>query len=195
MPAPAQPDLEANRVYRTKEFARWGKNPARLVQRLVDEGQLRALAHGLYYAPGKTRFGTVPPRDDELLRAFLETDEYVLTGPPAWTTLGLGATAMFAATLVYNRKRTGEFELGGRKFLMRRVAFPPHPPREWFAIDLIEHQAMAGVGPDALAAGLLREIREGRLKPTVLFAMAAAYGTKATSALVRESIRRAEEAA
>lgn len=195
MPAPAQPDLEANRVYRTKEFARWGKNPSRLVQRLVDQGQLRELAHGLYYAPAKTRFGTVPPRDDELLRAFLETDEYVLTGPPAWTTLGLGATAMFAATLVYNRKRTGEFELGGRTFLLRRVAFPPHPPREWFAVDLIEHQAMAGVGPDALAAGLLREIREGRLKPIVLLDMAVAYGTKATSALIRESIRRAEEAA
>ncbi len=194
MPAPAQPDLEANRVYRTKEFARWGKNASRLVQRLVDKGQLRELAHGLYYAPGKTRFGTVP-RDDELLRAFLETDEYLLTGPPAWTTLGLGATAMFAATLVYNRKRTGEFELGGRTFLLRRVAFPTHPPREWFAIDLIEHQAMAGVGPDALAAGLLYEIREGRLQPTVLTAMAAAYGTKATLALVRESIRRAEEVA
>lgn len=194
MPAPAQPNLEANRVYRTKEFARWGKNPARLVRRLVDRGQLLELAHGLYYAPGKSRFGTVPPRDDELLRAFLETDEYVLTGPPAWTTLGLGATAMFAATVVYNRKRTGEFELGGRTFLARRVAFPPHPPREWFAVDLIEHQAIAGVCRDALAAGLVREIREGRLKPTALLDMAAAYGTKATATLVRESIRCAEAA-
>jgi hypothetical protein len=195
MPAAAHPDLEANRVYRTRQFARWGKNPSRLVQRLVAEGKLCALAHGLYYAPSRSRFGMVPPRDDELLRAFLETDDYVLTGPPAWTTLGLGATAMFASTLVYNRKRSGEFELGGRTFLLRRVAFPASPPREWFAIDLIEHQAMAGVAPDALAAGLMCEVRARRLDPVVLAEMAANYGTHATSALVRRCIQHAQEAA
>lgn len=195
MPAAARPELQANLVYRTKQFAQWGKNPSRLVQRLVEEGQLRELAHGLYYAPGKGRFGVVPPRDDELLRAFLETDDYVLTGPPAWTALGLGATAMFARALVYNRKRSGEFELGGRTFLLRRVAFPANPPREWFAIDLIEHQEMAGVAAAALAAGLVREVRERRLDPAVLAEMATAYGTQATLALVRQCIRHAQEAA
>ncbi len=185
MPAPAQPELQANQVYRTKYFARWGKNPARLAQRLVGEGKLRELAHGLYCVPGRSRFGAVPPSDDTVLRAFLESDDYVVTGPPAWTTLGLGATAMFAATLVYNRKRSGEFLLGGQTFWLRRVAFPPHPPREWFAIDLIEHQGMAGADVRALVEGLRRELRAGRLDVAKLFEMAGAFGSKATQALVR----------
>ncbi len=195
MPAAARPELEANRVYRTKQFARWGRNPARLVQRLVDEGRLRELARGLYLAPAQSRFGEIPPRDEELLSAFLETDHFVVTGPPAWNTLGLGATAMFAATLVYNQKRSGEFILAGRKFLLRRVAFPERPPREWFAIDLIEHQAMAGVDGDVLTAGLRREVSAGRLNATILLEMAASYGTKATRALVRQCIGAVEDAA
>ncbi len=145
LPAPARPQLELNRIYRTKQFARWGKNPARLVHRMVKEGQLHELAHGLYYVPTKTRFGVVPPSQGELLGGFLETDDFVVTGPPAWNALGLGATAMFAVTLVYNKKRSGKFALGNQEFLLRRVAFPEQPSPEWFAIDLIEHQAMAGV--------------------------------------------------
>jgi hypothetical protein len=195
MPAPAQPELQPNQVYRTKYFARWGKNPARLVQRLVEAGKLQEMAHGLYFVPGKSRFGAVPPTDDALLDALLESEDYVVTGPPAWNTLGLGATAMFAATLVYNRKRSGKFVLGGRTFLLRRVAFPAHPPREWFAIDLIERQAMAGVDPEALAAGVQREVRAGRLDAVVLDEMAARYGTKGTESLVRHCIRLALEAA
>ena len=195
MPAPAQPDLETDRVYRTRQLAPWGKNPARLVQRLVAEGKLCELARGLYFAPRIGRFGVVPPDDDELLRAFLESEAFVVTGPPAWNTLGLGATALFSAPLVYNRKRSGEFVLGGRKFVLRRVAFPDRPPREWYAIDLVEHQAMAGVAPDALAAGLVRELQAGRLDAAVLGEMAARFGTRTTQDLVRRCVRRAQEAA
>lgn len=186
MPAPAQPQLLANQVYRTKHFAQWGKNPARLAQRLVGEGKLLELARGLYYVPGRSRFGAVPPSEDAVLRAFLESDDYVVTGPPAWNTLGLGATAMFTATLVYNRKRSGEFILGGRTFWLRRVAFPAHPPREWFAIDLIEHQGMGGADADALRTGLRRELRDGRLDIAKLSEMAETFGSKATQALVRQ---------
>ncbi len=194
MPPPTRPELEPNRVYRTKQFARWSKNPARLVHRLVQEGQLHELAHGLYYAPTKSRFGMVPPSQDALLRAFLETDDYVVTGPPAWNALGLGATAMFALTLVYNKKRSGEFALGGQKFLLRRVAYPARPTAEWLAIDLIENQAMAGVGPDAIAAALTKAVAEGRFDPRVLTAMAEAFGTKATQVFVRACLGSAKEA-
>lgn len=194
MPAPVRPQLEPNRVYRTKQFAQWGANPARLVHRLVDEGQLHELAHGLYYAPIRSRFGIVPPRQDELLRAF-ETDDYVVTGPPAWNALGLGATAMFALTLVYNKKRSGEFVLGGQKFLLRRVAYPNQPSLEWFAIDLIEHHAMAGIGPDAIATALTRAVVDQRFDAERLTQMADAFGTRATRAFVARCLRRAAETA
>jgi hypothetical protein len=57
-------------VYRTRELKRWSANPPRLAQRLVRDGQLVQLAHGLFAAPRNSRFGQVPPTDEALLRAF-----------------------------------------------------------------------------------------------------------------------------
>src|SRR5690348_5512301 len=64
--------------------------------------------------------------------AFFGKSPFVLTGPPVWNTLGLGATALFAITLVYNTKRTGEVVLDGRRYWLRRVAFPKTPTAEYF---------------------------------------------------------------
>lgn len=74
----------------------------------------------------ESRFDPVPATatDESLLRAWLGDNRFLITGPPRWNALGLGSTAMFAATLVYNTQRTGEFTLDGRRFLLRRVFFP-----------------------------------------------------------------------
>ena len=108
MTAPTQPQLKAGRAYRTRDLARWGKNPARLARRLVREGKLREAAHGLYYAPVTSKFGPAPVPDEVLLHAFLGGEPFLISDPPRWNALGLGSTAMFAATLVYNTQRTGE---------------------------------------------------------------------------------------
>ena len=134
MSTAAQPQLEPGRAYRTRDLRRWSANPTRLARRLVDEGKLREASHGLYYAPIPTRFGPAPPPSEELLRAFLGGEPFLVTGPPYWNALGLGSTAMFAVTLVYNTRRSGEFQLGGRRFLLRRVYFPETPTAEWFVI-------------------------------------------------------------
>ena len=140
MPAPAQPRLEPGRVYRTRDLTTWGANPTRLARRLVREGRLRSLAQGLFYAPKSSRFGPVPPEDEEILRAFLGSDEFVLTGPPYWNALGLGTTAAFPVVLVYNTRRSGEFAFGHRRYRLRRVRFPRRPSAEWYVIDLLEHR-------------------------------------------------------
>jgi hypothetical protein len=44
----AVPILEPGRVYRTRELATWSANAPRLARRLVDEGALVPLAHGLF---------------------------------------------------------------------------------------------------------------------------------------------------
>ncbi|MFN0061924.1 MAG: hypothetical protein ACKVPX_05350, partial [Myxococcaceae bacterium] len=124
MTASAHPQLEPGRVYRTRDFLTWTANAPRLAKRLVREGRLVPLAHGLFAYPRRSRFGTVPPTDEELMRAFLEGGLFVFTGPERWNALGLGTTSVFAAPLVYNTKRSGTFELGGRPFVLRRVAFP-----------------------------------------------------------------------
>ena len=190
----AQPKLEPGKAYRTRELRRFGANPARLAKRLVSEGKLQQAAHGLFYAPVQSRFGQAPPTDDEILRGFLGDSPFVITGPPKWNALGLGATAMFAATLAYNQKRSGEFTFDGRRFLLRRVYFPEAPSPEWFVIDLLQHHDMAGASLAELRERLVATLREGRWDRDRLRTMAGQYGTKATLALVEQCLRAAGEA-
>lgn len=185
------PPLEPGRVYRTGELRRWSANPARLVQRLVREGRLRRAARGLYYVPEESRFGKVPARDEALLRAFLGGERFVITGPPRWNALGLGATAMFWATLAYNVKRSGEFALDGRRFILRREPFPDEPTAEWFVVDLLQHHDMAGASLSELEQRLTETLRSGRWKPGRLHEIAALFGNKTTKALVERCIRAA----
>lgn len=182
-PLPLLP-LSPGRVYRTRDLARWSRNPTRLAARLVETGVLRRLAHGLYTWPRTGRFGHVPPSDEELLRAFLGETPFVLTGPPAWNALGLGATAVHADTLVYNTKRSGTFQLGGRSFRLRRVAFPKQPPKEWFVVDLLRHSSEAGISRQEVVAGVEQALAAGRLDAGRLRAMARGYARKSVRALL-----------
>jgi len=190
MSAQAQPHLEPGRVYRTRELAAWSANAPRLAQRLVRDGELVQLAHGLYAHPRQGRFGTVPPADDELMRAFLDGEPFVFTGPEQWNALGLGSTAAYAMPLVYNTKRSGVFLLGGRSFLLRRVAFPAEPSPEWYVIDLLEHADEAGVARSELAQALAKAVARGRFDRQRLREMAARYGRKVTQACVDAAARR-----
>jgi hypothetical protein len=195
MSAAVQPQLVPGRAYRTRDLRTWSANPTRLAQRLVGEGRLREAAHGLYYAPIPTRFGPAPASDEELLRAFLGGESFLLTGPPAWNALGLGSTSMFAVTLVYNTRRSGEFVLGGRRFLLRRVSFPEKPAAEWFVIDLVQHHDMAGLALSELRAALLATLRIGLWDRARLREMAETYGTKATLAVVDDALSASERPA
>ncbi len=188
----AKPNLKPGRAYRTKELRRWSANPTRLARRLVHEGRLREAAHGLFYAPVESRFGLAPARDEEILRAFFDGDRFVITGPPRWNALGLGSTAMFAATLVYNTRRTGEFIFDGRRFLLRRVMFPESPPPEWFVIDLVQHHEMVGVSLSDLEQQLTSTLVDGRWDAKRLRAMASEYGMKATLEMVERCLAEAE---
>lgn len=184
----ATPNLEPGRAYRTRELRRWSANPTRLAKRLVHEGKLREAAHGLFYAPVESRFGKAPATEAEILRAFLGGERFVITGPPRWNALGLGSTAMFASTLAYNTRRSGEFTFDGRRFNLRRVLFPDDPPPEWFVVDLLQHHDMAGTSLSELEGRLTAALRARRWDAERLREMASKYGTKATHALVERCI-------
>ena len=183
-PSASTPPLRRGRVYRTRDLARWSTNPTRLAKRLVEDGTLERLAHGLYARPGQSRFGPVPPSDRELLRRFLGNSPFVVTGPERWNALGLGSTALYANTLVYNTKRSGTFRLGGRSFHLRRVAFPKRPPKEWFVVDLLQHAREAGVSQRAVACAAAVAVASRRLHAGRLRAMADRYATKAVRELL-----------
>ncbi len=95
---------------------------------------------------------------------------------------------MFAHPLVYNRKRSGLFNLGGRTFDLRRVRFPDHPTLEWFVVDLLENLASVCLDRSETAAILTERVAEGAFNPKALETMAAEFGTKATQALVRHAL-------
>ncbi len=185
------PALKAGRVYRTRDLSQWSANPTRLARRLVDEGRLKPLAHGLFVHPKQGRFGAVPPTDEQVMRAFLDGAGFVLTGPERWNALGLGTSGTFAAQLVYNTKRSGEFTLGRRRFLLRRVAFPKHPSPEWFVVDLLQHAEQAAADRDDLTAALTDAARRGRFDPERLRTMAKEYGSRDTQARVAAALRAA----
>jgi hypothetical protein len=182
------PPLKPGAVYRTRDLTAWGANPPRLAKRLVRDGVLVPLARGLFAVPQKSRFGTVPPTDDELMRAFLDGGTFVFTGPEKWNALGLGSTAVFATPLVYNTKRSGSFTFGGRSFQLRRVAFPEAPPPEWFVVDLFENADRAGRSRTELAAALTRALRRGDFDRRRLGAMTKRFATKATATLVERAL-------
>ena len=181
------PALEPGHVYRTRDLSQWTSNPSRLARRLVDEGRLKPLAHGLFVHPQRGRFGLVPPTDEEVMRSFLD-GSFVLTGPERWNALGLGTSATFAAQLVYNTKRSGEFMFGGRRFLLRRVAFPEQPSPEWFVVDLFQHAEQAAADRDDLTTALTKAVGGGRFDPERLQAMAREYGSLDTQARVASAL-------
>ena len=184
----AQPVLEPGRVYRTRELAQWGANAPRLALRLVREGALVHVAHGLFAAPRVSRFGVVPPTDEALLRAFLDDEPFVFTGPERWNALGLGTTSVFAMPLVYNTKRSGRFTFGGRQFLLRRVAFPTAPSVEWFVVDLFENAEQAAASRDDLQRALEVALRRGKFDRRRLAAMSKRYGKRRTQSLVKGAL-------
>lgn len=185
----AAPQLEPGRVYRTRDFAAWSANAPRLAKRLVREGKLVPLAHGLFAHQKLSRFGAVPPSDEELMRAFLDGAPHVFTGSERWNALGLGTTGVSALPFVYNTKRSGTFRFGGRQFVLRRVAFPENPPPEWFVIDLFERAEEAGASRGDLSALLAKAVARGAYSRERLLEMSELYATKATRALVRSSVR------
>ena len=192
MSVTSQLALKPGRVYRTRDLSRWGANAPRLAKRLVREGKLTPLAHGLYAHLRKGRFGAVPPRDEELMRGFLGGGHFVFTGPDRWNSLGLGTTGLFAAPLVYNAKRSGTFNLGGKRFVLRRVAFPEKPTPEWYVVDLFENAKSAGASPEALSDSLRRAMGRGAFDSARLREAARRYGTRRTQALVESSLQKAE---
>jgi hypothetical protein len=165
-----------------------------MAKRLVAQGRLKPLAQGLYAAPRPTRFGEAPPKAEAILDALLDHTPFVLTGPEYWNALGLGSTALFPKQLVYNTKRSGEFDLGGRRFILRRVAFPAQVTREWYAVDLVEHRDTVGLATDVLVRRMRNVITQGGLDRDRLRETAREYGTRNTQNLVQQALEPVPEA-
>src|ERR1700688_4416389 len=132
--------LRPGQVYRREDLARWSNAVDRHLKQLVSDGTLTKLAGGLYLYPKETVFGKAPAEDDKLVEAFLKDDRFLLASPNAYNMLGVGTTQLYDKTVVYNHKRHGSFELGGRTFDFRvRPRFPKTLNWEFLLVDLVNN--------------------------------------------------------
>lgn len=148
--------MQPGKVYRRQDLERLSTAVDRDLKQLVESGEVHKLAGGLYYRPEKNAFGFAPPEDRDLVRAFLKSDDFLLTSYTNFNRLGLGLTQVYNHALVYNHKRAGEFRLGGRRFQFRVVPnYPPQLSKEFLLVDLLKNLRKL---PDDTAA-VLRNLR------------------------------------
>ena len=132
--------LKPGQAYRRADLARWSTSVDRHLKQLVESGTLKKLSGGLYAYPKETVFGQAPAADRDVVGAFLKDDPFLLASPNAYNSLGVGTTQLYDKTVVYNHKRHGEFQLGGRKFAFRvKPRFPKSLTKEFLLVDLVNN--------------------------------------------------------
>lgn len=132
--------MTPGRVYRRQELEGSSSAVDRDLKKLVDSGEVTKLAGGLYYRPQKSVFGSAPPKEKELVRAFLKTDDFLLTSFNYFNQLGLGLTQLYNDHVVYNHKRTGSFSFGGKRFKFRVVpSYPNTLSKEFLLVDMLNN--------------------------------------------------------
>lgn len=149
--------LRPGQLYRRADLAKWSKSVDRHARALVDSGDLQKLQNGLYYCPRNSVFGVVPASETQLVKAFLKEDNFLLTSPNAYNSLKLGTTQLYNTRVVYNHKRHGVFNLGGREFEFRRkYRFPKKLTEEFLLVDLMNNLKQLAEDQEALK----RTVRE-----------------------------------
>jgi len=132
--------LHQGQVYRRRELTEWSFSIDRHLKELLDQGVLQKMSQGLYYCPKSVSFGEVPPRDEDLVQAFLKSNDFLLTSYNYYNDLGVGTTQLYNHRLIYNYKRHGNFKLGGKIFRFRQKhKFPKMLSREFLLVDLLNN--------------------------------------------------------
>lgn len=167
--------LRRGNVYRRADLERWSTAVDRHLGQLVDDGTLQKLSHGLYHYPKESVYGPTPPDEASLVRSFLKDDDFLITSPNAYNSLGVGTTQLYNKRVVYNHKRHGEFELGGRKFFFHmKPKFPKKLSPEFLLVDLVNN--LDTLAEDKEAVLLSAKEKAGRLDRVKLKRTVSSYG-------------------
>lgn len=76
-----------------------------------------------------------------------------MTSPNLYNQLGLGTTQLYDKRVVYNQKRHGAFDLGGRVYQFeRRVNVPLKLSKEFLLVDLVNKVDQLAEDRDAVLA-------------------------------------------
>ncbi|HLX52316.1 MAG TPA: hypothetical protein VKR58_00145, partial [Aquella sp.] len=97
--------FKTGHVYRRGFLSEFSNAVDRDLMKLVQKGVVEKVTAGVYYKPAKSRFGSLPPDDNELVRCFLDDNRFLLYSWNLYNTLGLGLTQIYNNLVVYNNKR------------------------------------------------------------------------------------------
>lgn len=171
--------LVPGQVYRRTDLAALSSNIDRHLARLVADGFLRKISQGMYSAPKTTAFGEAPPETNSLVRTFLKDDHFVVYSPSQFNLLGLGTTQLYNQITVFNRKRTGEFILGGRTFSFHRWREAPKQiTPEFLVVELLNRLNELAEDRDQVVARIKGKLDEFNMRKLTFAAQH--YGTLST---------------
>jgi hypothetical protein len=171
--------LVPGQVYRRADLAKHSSNVDRHLASLVTKGYLKKISQGMYSVPKNTPFGEAPPESESLLRSFLKDDHFVVYGLSQFNSLGLGTTQLYNRLVVFNRKRVGEFTLGGRVYTFHRWREAPKQlSPEFLVVELLNRLDELAEERDQVVVRLKEKILQFNSR-RLSFA-ATHYGTLAT---------------
>jgi hypothetical protein len=181
--------LQPGTVYRRKDLLAQSRAVDRDLNLAVRSGDLYRAAQGLYYAPIRTVFGDVPPKDDVLVEKFLDDRHFLLLNPSYYNSLHLGTTQLYNQTMVYNHKRHGCFLLNNRQYDFRvKHRFPEALSMEFLWVDCLNNLDELAEDPEAILRNA-RNSLDHYDSPTLRQALDD-YGSVATRRLVRDWFER-----
>lgn len=177
--------MTPGRVYRRQELNSLSNNLTRDLNKLVQSRELVRAAAGLYYRPEMTRVGPRPAKPEEVVRAFLNDNDFLLTSLDDYNPLGLGLTQLYNETLVYNRKRHGRFVLDGRRYSFRRPRdFPRTLSKEFLYVEALNNKKE--LLEDTSRLETLLAAQSQKLDRSKLLHAASSYGKVATKKFFEE---------
>jgi hypothetical protein len=180
--------IKPGQVYRRSDLEYYSTAIDRHLAQLTRDGILVKIRQGLYHAPRRSKFGTVPPDDLLLVARFLKDEDFLLITPNAYNTLGLGLTQLYNTTWVYNHKRSGEVSLNGRSFLFKyKSAFPKTITREYLLVDLLNNLDVLAEDPSGILEKMEKRICD--LNTSELAKMSQNYGIGQTKRILKSLIR------
>lgn len=151
--------LKVGRVYRASELSKYTNSLGRDLKLLVENNKLKTVGKGLYYKADKLGETELPAKSNEVLKKFLKTNHFLIRSLSDFNRLDLGLTQMFKETLVYNCKRDGKVNLGGREYFFKKKNFPKDHHDEYLFVDFFNNIEKVGENRDELLATFERKWR------------------------------------
>jgi hypothetical protein len=184
--------LVPGQSYRRSDLALFTSSVDRDLILLLEEGALKKVSYGLYSVPKTSVFGESPPDEYSLLRTFLKDDHFVVYNPSQFNTLGLGTTQLYNRTIVFNRKRVGEFRLGSRNYSFHRWREAPKTlSQEFLVVECVNRLDELAEDRNQLLVRLKEKLVQFNRKR--LFYAARHYGTVSTQKTLLQMLNEQSE--